>query len=158
MSWPPTVTVPAEGVTMPQTMLMSVVLPAPFGPSSAKISPSRISRSMRFSALSPDAYVLDIPAMEMIGDMRLAPVDGAEALAAEVRIVKADGRPGLGNVAEVRKGRVAARPEVLDREPVLAAQARGEREIGACDVVVAASACAADLADEEVARRRIERP
>jgi hypothetical protein len=27
------------GVTMPQTMLISVVLPAPFGPSSAKISP-----------------------------------------------------------------------------------------------------------------------
>ena len=31
--------VPALGVTMPQMMLISVVLPAPFGPSSAKISP-----------------------------------------------------------------------------------------------------------------------
>ena len=29
---------------MPQTMLISVVLPAPFGPSSAKISPRRMSR------------------------------------------------------------------------------------------------------------------
>src|SRR2546422_2432637 len=99
-----------------------------------------------------------MPAMEMIGDMRLAPIDSAEALAAEVRIVKADGRPGLGNVAEARKGRVAARPEVLDRETMLAAHARGERDVGARDVVVAASARAADLADEEVARRRIERP
>jgi hypothetical protein len=29
----------AAGLTMPQMMLISVVLPAPFGPSSAKISP-----------------------------------------------------------------------------------------------------------------------
>jgi len=35
------------GVTMPQTTLISVVLPAPFGPSSAKISPLSISRSTR---------------------------------------------------------------------------------------------------------------
>ena len=47
MSWPPTVTVPVDGVTIPQTMLISVVLPAPFGPSSAKISPLSMSRSMR---------------------------------------------------------------------------------------------------------------
>jgi hypothetical protein len=33
------------GATMPQTMLISVVLPAPLGPSSAKISPRRMSRS-----------------------------------------------------------------------------------------------------------------
>ena len=32
MSWPSAVTVPVVGVTMPQTMLISVVLPAPFGP------------------------------------------------------------------------------------------------------------------------------
>jgi hypothetical protein len=30
---------PAFGLTMPQMMLISVVLPAPFGPSKAKISP-----------------------------------------------------------------------------------------------------------------------
>jgi hypothetical protein len=36
-------------------MLISVVLPAPFGPSSAKISPGRISRSTLFSAWNPDA-------------------------------------------------------------------------------------------------------
>jgi hypothetical protein len=46
---------PALGVTMPQTMLISVVLPAPFGPSSAKISPRWISRSTRFSACRPEA-------------------------------------------------------------------------------------------------------
>jgi hypothetical protein len=34
--------VPALGVTMPQTMLISVVLPAPLGPSSAKISPRAV--------------------------------------------------------------------------------------------------------------------
>jgi hypothetical protein len=46
---------PPVGVTMPQTMLINVVLPAPFGPSSAKISPFSISRSMRFSAWRPPA-------------------------------------------------------------------------------------------------------
>jgi hypothetical protein len=35
---------PALGLTIPQMMLISVVLPAPFGPSSAKISPRRTSR------------------------------------------------------------------------------------------------------------------
>ena len=55
MSRPSTRTSPALGRTMPQTMLISVVLPAPFGPSSAKISPLRISRSTCFSACWPDA-------------------------------------------------------------------------------------------------------
>ncbi len=40
MSWPSAVTVPLLAVTMPQMMLISVVLPAPLGPSSAKISPA----------------------------------------------------------------------------------------------------------------------
>jgi hypothetical protein len=55
MSCPATVTHPDVGVTMPQTMLMSVVLPAPFGPSSAKISPRRMSRLTRLSASKPEA-------------------------------------------------------------------------------------------------------
>ena len=42
-------------VTMPQMMLMSVVLPAPFGPRSAKISPRLMSRSIGFSACRPEA-------------------------------------------------------------------------------------------------------
>jgi hypothetical protein len=40
---------------MPQMTLISVVLPAPFGPSSAKISPWRMSRLMSFKAWKPDA-------------------------------------------------------------------------------------------------------
>ena len=32
MSWPPTVTRPSLRLAMPQMMLISVVLPAPFGP------------------------------------------------------------------------------------------------------------------------------
>jgi hypothetical protein len=39
---------------MPQMMLISVVLPAPFGPSSAKISPRWMSRLMSLSALKPE--------------------------------------------------------------------------------------------------------
>src|SRR5882672_4033058 len=64
MSWPPTVTLPADGVTTPQTMLMRVVLPAPFGPRSAKISPFAISMSALFSAERPPAYVFERPWME----------------------------------------------------------------------------------------------
>jgi hypothetical protein len=55
MSWPSTSTDPAEGLTMPQTTLISVVLPAPFGPSSAKISPRLMSRLISLSAWNPDA-------------------------------------------------------------------------------------------------------
>ncbi len=55
MSWPSTVTLPSLAVTMPQMMLISVVLPAPLGPSSARISPLRISRSIALRALNPDA-------------------------------------------------------------------------------------------------------
>ena len=40
---------------MPQTMPISVVLPAPLGPSSAKISPRLMSRLISFSARNPDA-------------------------------------------------------------------------------------------------------
>jgi hypothetical protein len=46
---------PSLAVTMPQTMLISVVLPAPLGPSRAKISPRRMSRLMRLSAWKPEA-------------------------------------------------------------------------------------------------------
>src|SRR6185503_3914876 len=59
MSWPSATTTPVLGLTMPQTIEISVVLPAPFGPSSAKISPRRIDRLMCLRALKPDAYVLE---------------------------------------------------------------------------------------------------
>ena len=36
MSWPSTSTSPPLGLTMPQTILISVVLPAPFGPKQAE--------------------------------------------------------------------------------------------------------------------------
>lgn len=43
---------PLVGFTMPQTMLINVVFPALFGPSSAKISHGAISRHAHFSACS----------------------------------------------------------------------------------------------------------
>src|SRR5882762_514597 len=66
MSQPPTDTVPAVGLVMPQMILMSVVLPAPFGPSSAKISPRLISRSTFFNAANPEAYILLNPLTEIM--------------------------------------------------------------------------------------------
>src|SRR5688500_8354446 len=66
MSSPSTFTVPAVAVTIPQTMLIRVVLPAPFGPSKAKISPLSMSRSTARSASWPDAYLLPRPRIEMI--------------------------------------------------------------------------------------------
>src|SRR5687767_9169585 len=69
MSWPSTVTVPALGVTMPHTMLISVVLPAPFGPSRAKISPFWISRLVLCRACTPDLYDLVRFWIEMMGAM-----------------------------------------------------------------------------------------
>ena len=69
MSKPSALTVPLVGLTIPQMMLMSVVLPAPFGPSSAKISPRRISRETFFSAWNPEAYFFDRLWTEMMGDM-----------------------------------------------------------------------------------------
>src|SRR5689334_14807026 len=67
MSKPSTATRPAVGVTSPQTMLMSVVLPAPLGPRSAKISPLEMSRLTAFRACSPEAYVFVRPETEMMG-------------------------------------------------------------------------------------------
>jgi hypothetical protein len=56
MSWPSASTLPAGGFTMPQTMPMSVVLPAPLGPSSAKISPSK--RLLTLNAAENDLDVV----------------------------------------------------------------------------------------------------
>ncbi|MNR47199.1 hypothetical protein D3C85_1662690 [compost metagenome] len=61
MSWPSANTLPWLGFTMPQMMLISVVLPAPFGPSRPKISPRWISRLTFLSAWNPEAYCLDKP-------------------------------------------------------------------------------------------------
>src|SRR5207249_4032357 len=70
MSCPSTATFPSLGLTMPQITPMSVVLPAPLGPSRAKISPRRISRSTLLSASRPEAKVLESFETEMIDGMR----------------------------------------------------------------------------------------
>src|SRR5688572_26540038 len=64
MSWPNTETVPADFSTSDTTMPIVVVLPAPFGPSSAKKSPGATSRSMPRSAVTPFEYVLVSPRIE----------------------------------------------------------------------------------------------
>ena len=53
MSCPKTLAVPDVLVTSEETMPIAVVLPAPFGPSSAKKSPCATSRSIPFSAWTP---------------------------------------------------------------------------------------------------------
>ncbi len=53
MSWPNTSTLPLVLLTSEVTMPIAVVLPAPFGPSSAKKSPSSTVRSMPFKACTP---------------------------------------------------------------------------------------------------------
>ena len=55
---PSTSTSPPLGVTIPQTMLISVVLPAPLGPRSAKISPRRMSRSIDLQRVDAGAVGL----------------------------------------------------------------------------------------------------
>src|SRR5690606_37291727 len=69
MSCPSAVTVPELALTIPQTMLISVVLPAPLGPSRAKISPRRMSRSTPLRAWKPEAEVLVRLRMVRMGGM-----------------------------------------------------------------------------------------
>src|ERR1700683_1719540 len=67
MSRPSTCTLPDVALTMPQTMLIRVVLPAPLGPSSAKISPLLTVRLTSLKATTPDAYFLPRSAMARVG-------------------------------------------------------------------------------------------
>src|SRR5690606_8754443 len=67
MSWPATTARPAVRFTSPQITPISVVLPAPFGPSRAKISPWRISRLTSCRAVSPPGYVFDRPSIVRMG-------------------------------------------------------------------------------------------
>src|ERR1044071_8291566 len=64
---------------MPQMMLIRVVLPAPFGPSSAKISPWRMLRLTPLSAWNPDAYVFDRFRTETAGGGRVDMGQGTRA-------------------------------------------------------------------------------
>src|SRR2546426_856330 len=59
---------------MPQMVLISVVFPAPLGPSKAKISPRRMSRSTFLSAWKPEAKTLERFDTEMIACMEV-PID-----------------------------------------------------------------------------------
>src|SRR2546423_7799348 len=79
MSGPSISTLPAVAFTIPQMMLMSVVLPAPFGPRSAKISPRRIARSTFVRARKPDAYCLLRFLTVRIGSRDAGATDGYDA-------------------------------------------------------------------------------
>src|SRR5579862_1782992 len=82
-------------------MLMSVVLPAPFGPRSAKISPRSIVRSIGCSAATPLAYDLVSCSIAMTGG----------TLAARL------GDPLHQRPREVRGARAAA--EIASAHPIL---------------------------------------
>jgi len=69
MSWPPTDTVAEVGLRCRRRYCQRG-LAAPFGPSSAKISPRRISRLMLSSALKPSVGLRHDLTTDMIGDMR----------------------------------------------------------------------------------------
>src|SRR5215471_5964582 len=118
MSQPATETVPSVKVTIPQMMLISVVLPAPFGPSSAKISPRRISRLTPSRARKPEAYVFETLETEMIGCMvKQRWLRAIADTAACIRPNVADG--GNRPAATERVGfcllALRTRPHVLDR-------------------------------------------
>src|SRR5689334_24300373 len=85
MSWPPTVTLPSLRLAMPQMMLISVVLPAPFGPSSAKISPRSMERVTPLSAWKPPAYDLVRSVTETMGARASAIGDAADQGLGELR-------------------------------------------------------------------------
>jgi hypothetical protein len=63
MSTPSRCTVPAVGSTRPATMLMSVLLPAPLGPSRPNI-PVGISRSTPLSAQTGPGWIFTSPRMD----------------------------------------------------------------------------------------------
>src|SRR5262245_46344516 len=66
MSSPAKCTVPASGRRLPASWLMKVVLPAPFGPITAWVSPSRTSKSMPSQARSAPK-LFDSPLTSSIG-------------------------------------------------------------------------------------------
>src|SRR5262245_20615653 len=108
MSWPSTPTVPALGVTMPQTMLINVVLPAPFGPSRAKISPRRIPRLTPFSACKPDAYVFVRPEISiMTEESKASAVRRVSAAIDRVHLVGVEGEVLLDRRDRLERALVA---------------------------------------------------
>src|SRR5579871_5297122 len=73
---------------MPQMMLISVVLPAPFGPSSAKISPRSIARFTPLRACKPPAYDLVSPSTKTMGALVSGIGDAAHQRLGELRGVR----------------------------------------------------------------------
>src|ERR1700730_4794255 len=68
MRSPPNVIAPASGASAPAIMLNSVVLPAPFGPITAKMSPGSTAKPTSWTARSP-LKLLDRPATSSSGAM-----------------------------------------------------------------------------------------
>ena len=70
-SWPAIATVPAVGSSVVVRIEIVVVLPAPFGPSSAKNSPGATANETPSTAfVSARRYRLVSPSTAMIGDCR----------------------------------------------------------------------------------------
>src|SRR6185503_21030779 len=81
MSSPANTMRPASGRRLPASWLMKVVLPAPFGPITACVSPSRTSRSMPSDARSaPKAFTRPRTARR---DSRIGLVEDPRQAAAE---------------------------------------------------------------------------
>src|SRR6476660_7871112 len=152
MSCPSTSTVPCVGLTIPQTMLISVVLSAPFGPSSAKISPRRISRLTFLTAESPDAYVFDRLETEMIGDIGRAGLTEVEAY----RIVPKRRRVGaISDLARERRcGSIVRHWERAQRRLPMAHDTRITSGLTSIVASVALGAIAMYAFDPDKGRRR----
>ena len=108
MSWPKTETVPPDFVTSDMTMPIVVVLPAPFGPSSAKKSPScdvEVDAAQRLDAVRVG---LGQPADgERLHEARLSHAARAGAGAAATGRARCR-RPGSGARAAAANSRTAS--------------------------------------------------
>ena len=74
MSWPPIMICPEVGVSRPEIIRSSVVLPQPDGPSSAKNSFWSMSKEMLSTAMTPPANFLDTLRMETMGSVMVQPL------------------------------------------------------------------------------------
>ena len=87
----------------------------------------------------------------------VAPIDDTETVPAQEGIEQTDRSTALASVAKIGRNRIAARQHVSDGERVLPIDPHGERDITPDDVVVPGSIAGTDVADEVLARGRIER-
>ena len=74
MSWPPMMIWPQVGVSSPEIMRSSVVLPQPEGPSSAKNSFWAMSRVTLSTAMTPPGNFLVTLRMETMGSVIVQPL------------------------------------------------------------------------------------